>query len=965
MGIPISKYEPSRARCTWATLVGISLLVLGLGRSMAQVPQYSQPAPGAQQEEGGGEQTAAGQGHLRFSGAPFSEPDRLFLNRNAWQGYLNYGADPYETYTVSTRSFEIYDRLGHRLLRGYPLATWEESRSAQLDAQQSSVVRAQQFWQWFDSVVVLQDSYNGWDLAVMSGDKLRTTLTPLTLSQPRWDGIRLDGESGRNGFTVLLSRGQDRRFSAFQARNEINPVLSYGGRWHSRIAQVLTAGLTFFNQHEADLRSSRGNMLRGTVPVGMEVPATVLVRVQDDSPEDPIPAQVYGLQVYLEVVRPDGTRALLTSDPDPAPGSQRDPSLQPAISGRRVGDHYEAQGAVESVDYAFTLPAGVAVEKAHFAAQVAGDYLIGARQTHQFFNEDAKIPAWEERQWPARPITKLHNLDGRPDFPIDFKPTEAKSFYTLVRSRGVGRAGAPREISFDYGFPVGQTLLGTDFKIEAEGLTARGELVYNWQNYQFPFNSDSLKMAGSYFDRDAIGGYLTAVKNLGPRLRHTEVGLEVFRLDPDYGGGYESRRGGAVLSTDVGGDFEVAGTKRNYAGFTQEFELVADNDDGDDWADDDPAEEGDFQPFQPQVYSGAKAHSGVYPGLDADGDNTPDTDRNRNGVADWNEPFLLYGSDPPDFAYGIDFNNNGVADFRENDAEPDYPYRRDSRGFHGFASIPEPFPLARRLSAGYFSMRQLAGPGKAKGMYARLQHRSVHRGVEIEFDDDVKQVRDSIRDDVYIFDITATGTNSGSILEPPPADPLTMRKSLVNTAMLQVLLSPVPKLHLRGQLLQLANSQAHLDLPDGTQQEGTVLNSLIAIGRADYTVKWHKFEVWGGVKALAREGDGNSASAPDQSLRFFAPILRVSYPFMANVSFQCGMSGFRFLPMRYVDNNSDINSYKQRNTILLINSTTGDYLGYTLSTSIGAQWQKRSYDQADLLLDSDSFGFFVETFAGF
>ena len=73
----------------------------------------------AQPPEEGAEPTA-GKGHLRFPGSPFAEPGRGFLNRGIWQGYINYGIEPYETYTVSTQSFEVYDRLGNRLLRGYP-----------------------------------------------------------------------------------------------------------------------------------------------------------------------------------------------------------------------------------------------------------------------------------------------------------------------------------------------------------------------------------------------------------------------------------------------------------------------------------------------------------------------------------------------------------------------------------------------------------------------------------------------------------------------------------------------------------------------------------------------------------------------------------------------------------------------------------------------------------------------------
>ena len=55
----------------------------------------------------------------------------------------------------------------------------------------------------------------------------------------------------------------------------------------------------------------------------------------------------------------------------------------------------------------------------------------------------------------------------------------------------------------------------------------------------------------------------------------------------------------------------------------------------------------------------------MYPGLDENVDNIPDVDRNENFIVDWEEAFLTYDSEPPEFVYGIDFNNNNVPDFRE------------------------------------------------------------------------------------------------------------------------------------------------------------------------------------------------------------------------------------------------------------------------------------------------------------
>ena len=100
------------------------------------------------------------------------------------------------------------------------------------------------------------------------------------------------------------------------------------------------------------------------------------------------------------------------------------------------------------------------------------------------------------------------------------------------------------------------------------------------------------------------------------------------------------------------------GTSKDGLNFTLDLNTVDDNDDKDPFPD-------DFflRSFRDQ--------NGVFPGLDKDLDGTPDTNRNFNSVPDYFEPFLLYDVDPDDFEYGEDLNNNGVIDYRENDAKPD------------------------------------------------------------------------------------------------------------------------------------------------------------------------------------------------------------------------------------------------------------------------------------------------------
>lgn len=982
----------SRVSCRSIVATGLLLVVPVLCFAEEAADTRSAPRP----EE---------QGILEAPKEPSSLPERQFLNRGNWRGYLNYGKEAYETGVVSARSFELYDRLGQRLLRGYPLVTWQQAQSDSLELRASNVFRSSQFWQWFDSFVILHDTYEGWDVGVLIGDNIQTTLTPLTLARARWDGVRVDAESKRYGLTFLSTRGQSRHYSSFQTMADQSPVIQYGGRCFGKIGGVLSAGLTYFNQHQMDLEIPDASLLHGDLPYPMEAPSQILVRVEDDSPLDGNPAGAYEVHVDVEVRREDGSWETRTSESDPAPGRTYSPTLRPSVSGRRVGDHWEAEGSEEAIDFGFRLPAGQDIRSARFRAKVAGDYRIGVCQLHPYWNsaqfagEGVTIgPRWEDRYWPSVPMPQSHNLVGRSQYPIDFGVVsssdpvydiefdasdpkgyrvvtveERRPTYTVRRAEGSPDLSTVALVAFDYGIPVGQTLIGGDIEIAARGLALRGELVYNVQEHQFPFANDSLRVRGKRSTLDALAGYVNVTKGLRLGAAPVLLGGEAFRIDPDYSGGYDSRRGGVVLFTDRNAAYveikkregRLKAADRVYHGATQEFDLVSDNDDADDWPDDWPEDEGRFQPRSPQFYSGAKGHSGVFPGLDEDGDGTPDTDRDRDGVADWTQPFLMYESDAPEFEYGLDMNNNGVPDRRENDAVADYPYSRDCKGYHAFAKLAGPLSLVDLVSVGYYGISQVAGWGRAKGPYARLEMSGRPAGrLDVRFKDDVKYVRDTIRDDVYVFDISSDSTNVGSALFTPPPDSLVMKRSLANRAFLGLAMKLGRGPNLRLDTMHFTNQQYEAAFSGGERQSRDLFTEVATVARADYERRWGDLKLWTGFKYALREGDRRSQTQPASSVRLRAPMFRVGYAFTPNVGVQVGVSGIPGLPLRYKDRVDPTQSYRQQNAVAMISAFTDNYLGYNVALSMGIQRQFTDFDRGGKERDYDTFGFFVESFLG-
>ena len=138
---------------------------------------------------------------------------------------------------------------------------------------------------------------------------------------------------------------------------------------------------------------------------------------------------------------------------------------------------------------------------------------------------------------------------------------------------------------------------------------------------------------------------------------------EVYSIDPRY-------NTQAFVTTTSGLDYARQGNR---------FDLVEDNDDQDRFPD---AFRADFLVDDRQVF----------PGWDLNNDLVPDFNQNdnrvkANSIPDYEEPFLRFQVDRPEFLFGVDMNHNFWVDLYENDTEPDYPYRRDQAGFNVYSGV--------------------------------------------------------------------------------------------------------------------------------------------------------------------------------------------------------------------------------------------------------------------------------------
>ena len=848
---------------------------------------------------------------------PDAEPSTDFLRRPLPFQYTNYGEELYRPYRRQIRLAQRYDHLGNFLAEGFLVYEVDEQRPG------SSRIRKDPLYRSLNNLVISYDSFGPWNWALTIGDEVRTEITPLTFRQAGFNGLRWDLVFPGNKITLMTSRGFDaedfptlRTFSSplpdfltltaeFIEEEEVNPVMNFVGHWETRVGDFLRFGTTLVNQHQVNAgRSGEGGFLRGSIPYPeMQTPHEIAVRVRDDSPEtESAGAVVYGVFIDVEGVGEEGEEGA-SSDPD---SPLFDPALTPQVVGGRRGDGFLEVRGDEVVEFFFPVPESFSPRGVTVRAVVANDYRIELAQEHKFFS--VLDDRFEPRRTPYRTVSRA------PGEVADFSNRDA--------------------VRFEHSLSTGQTLYGFDFRAQFVGLEVTGEYERNLLYRRFPV------LGGRGETGRAGAWYVTALRDLA----FLELGGELFRLDPEYGGGYDSRRGGILLYTDKAG-------KAEDIGILSEFPIVDDNDDDDRYADDNRLD----------YPSGSETESGVFPGLDKDHDNIPDDDRNANGVPDFEEPFLLYGSDPQEFVYGVDLNNNGVIDERENDDKPDYPYDRDRKGGHLFLALPNWKGMSG--AAGLYRQEQIAGPGRADSRYLRAAWRfDVPRWARIELNHDSKRVWDTIPDPVFVF---RPGENNNPD-RPPSPDRLDMADSWVHTSFAGTRLTRFASLHVENNLQWVLNRQ--FDRNDRLQ-------TLTMVNKADWTWSRGPAVVRPMFKHLLKHVARDRRRRAVESWNQVVPILRIDVNLTESTSIQFGQQGIGIpftdvvAPLLAARRTDRVDRSRQLESVdsVLMFTVKGNYQGYDIVSNTG--FQRRHEEYADPAVartrDGGLSRFFISLIAGY
>lgn len=939
-----------------------------------------------------------------FAGVFLREPPLPYFPQ-AQDRYIAYDA------VVPARN-AMYDRLGQFVSYGVYGLRWSEIRDRYTQdkigagvgvADLTGTSRVLQQSDFFNYFTAVRHSYGGRQMSMAVGRNLSTSFSPLVLNSMTYGGLRVDYATPRHELTLLLSRGGSLESSLLYSRlrgdqrgfEELSPVIVTGANWKGHFG-ALDAGASFFRQVQSNIKSKPGSLVRGDLPYPeFRSPKIIKVRVSDDSPRDLGGVAVYGAQIFVRGLV-DSTEVLYTSARDQGGPYTFHASLAPAFAGgRAVGNHYEANGPEESIVLTFDLQGlyqlqpGLVVVVADFELMVEGDYRIGMRQLYDFELPSGALDA--SRAWPFNP-TGQFSLDQFQDH-----LGQEEMYFTVRRAEDSPATGkGPKAVRFRHSIPTAQSFYGFNVNWLSRYFHLTGELALNPQDFRFP------TARGERFRHTSKAGYLTLLGKLGTAGK---VGAEVFRLEPTYGGGFDSRRGGLVLHTDV--REQQGGVENAVVAMTQEFRTYDDNDDHDNWPDDYPGSADMLYmargAFERPTFPSSRPEGGVYPGLDLNGDFILDHDKNRNAVEDYLEPFLGYEADPPEFVYGLDLNNNLVPDFRENDDEPDYPYRRDQQGAHLFYDlIKRPWWL-KLVRLGWYRSAELAGGHRMNAVYARVGLSCEAPRFWLSFNDDLKRVRDDIPDDTYrvilVFDPGGAGTRDAVALSqrynqpsPPLPDFLPMRNSLVNTAHLDSRWLPLEGLQVGnsfnytlnrkssdedrlGNRLQEAGTLHNFSMVNKTSYTGAVLPKLKATARVKHLLaRWDEgsyvpVDTLGTYK-FVREvpGEGGVAQLDtvavpegEASWSLITPEVVFSYELTPRTHVEFGQHGL-FLPGlqgRYIDRRLPANSYTE-NVSLLQLTMEGAYGGYRMVSTVGLRRAKVDLDRRALVRDTDFTSFFVD-----
>ena len=542
-----------------------------------------------------------------------------------WE-YTNYARNPYERYVETTLEGDyFYDLYGNFLTRGWLIFNNSQSKPQQFG---NVLFKSSRFQSWFSEVVVAQDNKGQYFYTLTASSRLRSVLSPMVFAKARMDGVQFDLATDRYEATFLFSRLSNPGGGSTGDREVLrtNNTILAGGRLGAQIGDFAEVALHTANAHQSHtlLDKQAGNPFAGSLTIGQNKTISLVKLVlRDDSPEDGVGGAAFF---------PDASDVQITYR-DGSEESGKAIGFEPIIEGGFLQQGFVAANGPEEMRLVYDFDSPDFVDRARFAKDEIAkvEFLLTLGNDYQvWMTSDRQI-----------------NLDGQ------------EVLLLVAQAEGnVQDITNLQTIRFEYGLPTATHIFGGSVELQdLRGFDLYGEYDLSWSYRKYPnvLTATHEAFSGIGGRRSAPAWMVNVSKKAAPYFAFGEF----YSMDPRYNT--------QTFITSGTGEFDYD----NERGLV---DLVDDNDDQDKFPDN----------VRFDFLSGDQQ---VFPGWDQNNDFVPDFNQNdtfvrSNTEPDYEEAFLRFYVDRPEFLFGVDMNNNFWVDQYENDEEPDYPYRRDHRGFN-------------------------------------------------------------------------------------------------------------------------------------------------------------------------------------------------------------------------------------------------------------------------------------------
>ena len=876
---------------TWSVCAGKQLSVLGIAilLSMALVPDEV----AAQRTDYGHRLGLQRGGEVSYepvgSGVIFDALDpavrRWYVPQELYQLYRwqqwessNYARDHYQRYVNSDIEGDyFYDLYGSFISKGWLIYDWRQQQPQQFG---SALFKDPRFSSWFNRLVISSDRKGQYHMAMTIGERIRTTLTPMTFSKPNYDGVQIDFQSDKYAATILMSRVSSPGRTGTITVEATNSTNLFGFRGTSQIGDFVKVGATYVNSHHSQtlVESLEGDPISGSLTAGqnLEPISQIFVRLSDDSPAD----RRGGAALFSHDIIIEAEKDEIKTD---SLGIERIEIEKTTWRGSQNG---------------FTAIVNGGFQRRGFLAADGSEQII---LTYDFTGENRSYNGPD-----LSTIRKVSiELAVANDYHIEMGsdrqtnlPERQPVFLTQARAAGNVQDGSNLQlVSFEYGLPTGNDIFGGTIEVNnLLGFDLYAEYDRSRRFRKYP----NRRFSKHRLDSDEADAWMVNVsRNSYPFFLFGEA----YSMDYDYST--------TSLLTAANGDMDYTDPSGYF------YEFVEDNDDQDRYPD-----------WQRTNQGGPDRE--IFPGWDENNDFISDFNQNNttfrpNYIPDYEEPFLRYSADRPEFLFGVDMNNNFWIDRFENDEEPDFPYDRDRRGgnlYVGAHIMPD-----MRLTIGRKQERALAADREENSSYGMFTWDRDVAGVgRLRIFDMFKMVEDNIADNIVQW-VQPIGTEPNM---QRIEDPLAAPDTWINSAYIGFDYTGQTSLKLVNKVKYdiWHQQKEHPDFRENYRFFGL-------INKAEYRHQWRNFRLSPKIKNELRREKPLLKNAPKRNENTLTLFLIGQTPILTGSEVRAGVE---YTIFSQADEDAVLLGLQEdfKELVLAVQySNTGAYLGYTLTTQLG------------------------------